>query len=257
MNFDNARRIFIDNKEVLSLKLNNKEVYTGLPNGYIAKKYIQSTIANNLGSYIKTGVKPNADYSISVTFAMVKDTATWDTVFGTRGFSNKSNAYGRFTARFTNKTGNSGTLGYQRSVSSTATSAEFYEPASGASGCLLRKNMINVFHRLDFDGRDLSVTNLSNNKIVTEYKFSASKDTKQFCELYLFALHQTTSTTDADGQAADYGNLKMSSCIIKDDKGNLLRNFIPCMRESDGVYGMYDLVNKRFYSSAGNAFTGG
>lgn len=42
------------------------------------------------------------------------------------------------------------------------------------------------------------------------------------------------------------------------DNGKPIRKFIPVKRKSDGVIGMYDLVGRKFYTSAnGVAFTGG
>lgn len=42
------------------------------------------------------------------------------------------------------------------------------------------------------------------------------------------------------------------------DNGKLIRDFVPCKRRSDNVYGMYDKVEGKFYASASNvAFTGG
>ena len=42
------------------------------------------------------------------------------------------------------------------------------------------------------------------------------------------------------------------------DNGKPIRKFIPVKRKSDGMVGMYDLVEKKFYTSPnGVAFTGG
>jgi hypothetical protein len=39
-------------------------------------------------------------------------------------------------------------------------------------------------------------------------------------------------------------------CKIWDNQ-NLIRNFIPCYRKSDGVIGLYDLVEGKFYTNSG------
>lgn len=68
-------------------------------------------------------------------------------------------------------------------------------------------------------------------------------------ELYLFALSTTGSVSS--GKAA----FKLYSCQIYDN-GALLRYFVPC-KNADGVYGLYDKVNARFYpDAAGGNFTG-
>lgn len=48
----------------------------------------------------------------------------------------------------------------------------------------------------------------------------------------------------------DYGKYKLYSCKIYNDK-TLIRDFIPCYRKSDSVAGLYDLVNKVFYTNSG------
>lgn len=42
------------------------------------------------------------------------------------------------------------------------------------------------------------------------------------------------------------------SMTITDKNGELLRNFVPCYRKSDGEIGMYDLVNGVFYTNSGS-----
>ena len=45
-------------------------------------------------------------------------------------------------------------------------------------------------------------------------------------------------------------NLRIYGCkIYNSDK--LIRDFIPCYRKADNVSGMYDVVNKKFYTNAG------
>ena len=47
-----------------------------------------------------------------------------------------------------------------------------------------------------------------------------------------------------------HGCLKLYSCIIFDGE-NIIRNFIPCYRKSDGEIGLYDIVNGVFYTNEG------
>lgn len=49
---------------------------------------------------------------------------------------------------------------------------------------------------------------------------------------------------------SDYGKHKLYSCKLY-KSGILVRNFIPCYRKVDNEIGLYDLVNKVFYSNAG------
>lgn len=60
-----------------------------------------------------------------------------------------------------------------------------------------------------------------------------------------------------DSNIIDSNIINMYSLIITYD-GKPVRNFIPAKRKYDGVIGMYDLVEKKFYTSPnGVAFTGG
>lgn len=61
-------------------------------------------------------------------------------------------------------------------------------------------------------------------------------------------------TTDADFllflSGSDYGKYKTYSCKLY--KANeMVRNFVPCYRKSDNEIGMYDLVNRVFYTNQG------
>lgn len=68
--------------------------------------------------------------------------------------------------------------------------------------------------------------------------------------LPIFYAHSSSPTNNIQYQRV-YG-LKLW------DGDTLVRNFIPVRRRSDGVIGMYDLVERKFYTSPnGVAFTGG
>lgn len=63
--------------------------------------------------------------------------------------------------------------------------------------------------------------------------------------MYLFALNNAGTLTAP-------ASMKLYSCQVYDN-GELVRDFVPCMSDADGV-GLYDLVEGKFY---GNAGTGG
>lgn len=65
---------------------------------------------------------------------------------------------------------------------------------------------------------------------------------------------QTTSplticALNRNGTIKEYMTGNIYSCQIYDN-GTLVRDFVPCMSDADGV-GLYDLVNKKFYGNAG------
>lgn len=67
--------------------------------------------------------------------------------------------------------------------------------------------------------------------------------------LFIFA-------ANTNGTAGSLMPAKLYSCQIYDN-GTLIRDFVPC-KNANNVYGLYDLVNKGFYSNAGSgSFTGG
>ena len=61
--------------------------------------------------------------------------------------------------------------------------------------------------------------------------------------MYLFSMNQKNKNTFNT-------NLKMYSCKIYDND-TLVRNFIPCYRNSDNEIGLYDTVNNVFYTNQG------
>ena len=67
--------------------------------------------------------------------------------------------------------------------------------------------------------------------------------------LTLFALHRANMVMPDSG-------MKLYSCQIYDN-GTLVRNFVPCKNPS-GSFGLFDLVENKFYSNVGTgSFTGG
>ena len=55
-----------------------------------------------------------------------------------------------------------------------------------------------------------------------------------------------------NGVASALSKSIFKSMMIADENGELLRNFVPCYRKSDGEIGMYDLVNGVFYTNSGS-----
>lgn len=62
-------------------------------------------------------------------------------------------------------------------------------------------------------------------------------------KMYLMAAHQGYTNMNI-------ARLKLYYCKIWDDE-TLIRDYIPCYRESDNMVGLYDKVNKEFYTNAG------
>ena len=57
---------------------------------------------------------------------------------------------------------------------------------------------------------------------------------------------------------SSYSHLSLYSCKFYEDNNLLVRDFVPCYRKSDGVVGLYDIVNDEFYTNSGTGvFTAG
>lgn len=67
-----------------------------------------------------------------------------------------------------------------------------------------------------------------------------------------FTCPYTLRLFDAATKAEDYSRYsgKLYSCQIYDN-GTLVRDYVPCYRNSDGIVGLYDKVNEQFYGNAG------
>ena len=96
--------------------------------------------------------------------------------------------------------------------------------------------------KVDFNKNVITVNNFT--KTWTETAFQSTAD--------LTLLACNTNGTVANGVSA-----KLYSCKIYDN-GTLIRDFYPCVRRADNVVGLWDRVNKTFYTNAGSGtFTAG
>lgn len=88
---------------------------------------------------------------------------------------------------------------------------------------------------------------------------------------YMATTHSNTSTVplalaayrNEDGTVSNIANMKIYYYLLYENN-ILIRTYIPCKRNSDGVAGLYDIVNNQFYTStsgtnwtAGNEISGG
>lgn len=228
MSLYDAKSLAIEGKAVHELVINGEKVFPKLPEGYIELQYIQSAASQ----YIKTGVYPNPNYTVTAEFSIAQKAAVWDTIFGTRN----ANA-ARFTARYANTT--TGKLGIHRSTAK-GNNYESYEDAEAA-----KDKVTGAFHHI----------RLAKNKYyfdrTLKKTFTASTSTAAFpYELYLFANNNA-------GKVGDAGYFRMKYCTIQDETGKYVRYYIPCKNPS-GVAGMYDFIEDKFYgSSSTKAFTAG
>ena len=94
-------------------------------------------------------------------------------------------------------------------------------------------------YEIDFDTRD-SIKRFGVDGV---YKTdTANIDTG--CNMYIFCYNR-------NGTIMDKSNSIFKSMAITNANNEMLRNFIPCYRKSDGEIGMYDTVSKSFFTNSG------
>ncbi|MBQ5476060.1 MAG: hypothetical protein IIT65_15620, partial [Lachnospiraceae bacterium] len=71
--------------------------------------------------------------------------------------------------------------------------------------------------------------------------------------LYLFAQNESPGNTNSVWDSS----IRLYACTIAVN-GEVIRNYVPCYRKSDGVIGLYDTINKQFKINEGTgSFTKG
>ena len=66
--------------------------------------------------------------------------------------------------------------------------------------------------------------------------------------LFFFASHKA----EAESTLGNYGTFEMYGAVIRDRLGNVKRNYVPCMRQSDGAVGLYETIEGRFLGNSGS-----
>ena len=192
-----------------------------LPAGYKRLEYIRNTST----AYIDTGVDGGHFNKTYVKFILVSVIPTWDSIWGCR----------------------------QR-YDQLARGLHIYQPKM-------------LFH-LNHNSTDL-VSNIPCS-VDTLYEvtynngtFNINGDivaypTATFSNNYkclLFGMSDKDGISDANNKR--FARMKCYSFKMWQDD-TMVRDFVPCKRRSDNVYGMYDKVEGKFYASASSvAFTGG
>lgn len=191
-----------------------------LPPEYQEVEYIES----DGNQYIETNVIPDQDTSINIRFK-VKD-------IGNIGANTGSCIY-------------SGGQSYNNKTKEIYTNGSKFEINCGNAYIYssIQINKTNVFE-VENNKNIYKITNLdtlSSDVVTHNYTtFTAPYS------IWLFAVHrQNGIMSNILGKGA-----KIYKCSILQDT-TLVRNFIPCYRKSDNEIGIYDTVNKVFYTNQG------
>lgn len=178
------------------------------------------------GAMIDTNVVMSNTVSVEIKFKIPSATPGWSALLGAASLNNNNNFYIVRPWRDTSK------ITIQQPVN---------DSANYGIACNENEHTITYYGndgKTVFDGTSYS----TGNKIAdTEYK-----------TLALFGTNNLTKYDSCSSATIYY-------CKIWDN-GNLVRNLIPCKRDSNNTLGMYDVVNNVFYSNInteGEVFTAG
>lgn len=196
--------------------------YVGLPDGYTQLQYIES----HGTEYIDTGFKPNQNTRV-VADVMLTNIDIGNVIFGSRS------------------EGENDSVGPDQFVT-WHSNATFMDNYGTEDSTVINLNGSNVRATIDKNKNITSINGVS----VTHAK-------QTFAPPYPMLIFTTNQGGDPHGANA-FMRLYSFRIYSSSEDGNdlLIRNFIP-VKNPDGEYGLYDLVDGKFYSNAGSgAFTG-
>ena len=189
-----------------------------LPNGYTQLDYIQSVGTN----VIKTGVIPTSNTDIEVDISNISFNNQFGSPFGYRT-AGTNQIWCYIDPSNNNK--------FQARWGNTSYSTNFVY--SNNARIKIRQNKNGLY-----------INDVLQTSAFTTTTISANKDINIF-------------STNNDGTNQWNITAKLYSARIWENDV-LIRDFIPCYRNSDNVVGLYDLINNIFYSHSGTgAFVGG
>lgn len=198
---------------------------------YIVKSYLKSPGRNGAGSLIDTGVRASNRLRIRYCGGSYQYGGDYGFPFGYRISS--SNSSHNFMG-----------VSYKSEYTFTPGVNNTTYQGWSAKKDLNTNHIIDIsLERLIFD--DVEYPNINENK---DKAWTATGG-----YMYIFGLG--VNGNSYDGNSPDYYIMRWCKMYEGD---TLVRDFIPAQRKSDSKYGMYDCVNKQFYTSKnGTIFTGG
>lgn len=199
-------------------QLSNDEVQE-----YTPCQYIQNTS----DSYINTGVKGDGSQRIECVFMPTKNDTGWNCVYGARDNAGvNDNIY--IYSKSSSGSGSQGYVGYYNTTNNSLTAA--------FASNNVKHTFIQNRGTFTLDGTTI--------KTYTNATFTSKANT------FIF----DGSNNNSRGNYKGYFRLYSFKMYINNI---LVRDFIPVKRNSDNKFGLYDLVNRTYYTSASsNAFAG-
>ncbi len=213
--YDMVEDVFYTNSGSGSF-LKGPEKKISLPSSYTRVEYIESSGTQ----YIDTGVSPSNTLDFEITFMSLDGpTADGHTILGAVV---ASSAATQFHLNTYNSDGN------------RSTGVLYFMGDNGAGG--------NVDAHITKNSKQTSKL-VANTYRVGSNTETTSRSGSISYNIYVFAGNR-------DGTAGEFSSTRVYSFKIWKDRA-LVRNFIPAIRNSDGVAGLYDLVNGSFYTNRG------
>ena len=224
INFEKKKinKIFLGGKSISKVFKGNKLVYQMLPNEYQEVEYIESTGTQ----YIDTGIYP---YKTTEKLVFSYTDLTVGSVK-------------RFTALY--DSGESPTVRYYG-----------VEITTDGNFKVFTYDAVNQYKLATPDtNKHTLLFNDNNNKVFfdgVEKAQNSKFDLPRQATLTLPIFRTTTRSETTNLTSRIAGRLYNLKLWDKSNNNELIRDFIPCYRKSDGEIGLYDIVNNVFYTNDG------
>jgi hypothetical protein len=204
-----------------------------LPSGYTEVEYITSEYLNvdlNDGAYILTNYYPTESTRLVIDFQAKSTTAEHRRLFGAGHCCQNNIAYV-----------------FNMEQKYTASNREYtYRCGSGSTW---------VHTNIPFDLERHTVDFNNNGIIYLDDTQIGQRQTTPFTTSY--SLFLFTNNNDGSAGTTQFFVGRIYSCKMY-ESDTLIRDFVPCTRDSDNKVGLYDVVNDVFYTSAtNNQYTAG
>ena len=204
-----------------------------VPQGYTEVEYLTTenlSSTTGAGAYIETNYYPTDKTRTVMDYQAMVSNVLHRRLFGAGFCCSSSSAY------------------IWNMEQAVAASNSEYTYRCGTGSSWIHSNVKTDFNRHTVDFNNNGIIYLDETQVGTRQSAPFTAETSMF----LLANKNGSTYTQSE-----FFMGRVYSCQMYDD-GTLIKDFIPCKRNSDDVYGLYDIENDTFYPSSTNvAFSGG